>query len=592
MPRYSQNSISEVSRANNIVDVVSSYVQLKRNGTSFTGLCPFHKEKTPSFHVSEDKQLFYCFGCGAGGNIYDFVMRIENLDFVEALKFLAQRAGIQLEEEQSSYRESRDEHNLKQRIYEMNVKAARHFVNNLLDKEAKSAHEYVVKRGLDRHTITRFGIGYAKDEWTDLTEYLKAEGYSPEEIVTAGLAVRNDKGRVYDKFRNRLMFPIINVRGSVVAFGGRALGEDPAKYMNSPETPVFFKGRNLFALNVAKQYGLKQGIILVEGYMDVVSLNQRGIPNVVAGLGTAFTLDQAKLLKRYASEVYVCYDSDEAGQKATLKAIDILAEAGNVIKVVQYTGAKDPDEFILKKGSESFRDLLNNAKAAVEYKILRIRKEYDITEVTEKVAFVNEAAQILSQVENTVEREAYVKRISLETDISQEAINAEINKLIYAREKKAVKKEVFTQNRLPAEVEQARTASVESGSTTTYKAERMLLNIIFFHQKAYEMAKEEADGSLFANDTNSKIFDAIMAYKSKTQEADASGFLSFIDGPLKQQAAAILYKEYQCDSAQAVRDTITKLKGELMNNRMKQLAKEGKVEEINELIRKNTGRRG
>ena len=590
LPRYSQNSISEVSHRNNIVDVVSSYVKLKRNGNSYTGLCPFHKEKTPSFHVSEDKQLYYCFGCGAGGNIFDFVMKMENLDFVDSLKFLAQRAGVTLEEEKGGYTQNEAEVNLKQRIYEMNVVAARHFVDNLLDKNAKTAHEYVKKRMLSRDTVIKFGLGYAKDEWSDLCDFLKEKGYTEDEIVSAGLAVKNEKGRVYDKFRNRLMFPIINVRGSVIAFGGRALGDDPAKYMNSPETPVFHKGRNVYNLNHAKQYGQKDGLILVEGYMDVASLNQYGIPNVIAGLGTAFTDEQAALLKRYASMIYVCYDSDSAGQNAALKSVDILSSAGNKIKVVQFSGAKDPDEFLQKKGAESFRKCLSQALGAVEYKIMRLRSDFDLTDIDGKVAFVTKTAEILATIENQIERDAYIKRIANETDISDAAILTEVNKIIYRTSQKQARNEKYVQqNETAADI---KAQADKAQSTATYKAERMLLNIIFFQRKAFELAKEELSPELFSGEDNKKLFEAMLSYKSETAEAQASGFLSYIDPSLKEKAAAILYREYECDSVQAAKDMIKKLKGELMNSKIKQLAKEGKVEEVNALIRKFTVRRG
>ncbi len=591
MARYTQNSISEVSLKNNIVDVVSSYVKLKRNGNSYTGLCPFHKEKTPSFHVSEDKQLYYCFGCGAGGNLFDFVMKMENLDFVDTLKFLAQRAGVTLVEEKGGYQQNQEEVNLKQRIYEMNVVAARHFVDNLRDAKATVAHQYVAKRAISKETAIKFGLGYAKDEWSDLCDYLRDKGYTDEEMVKGGLAVKNDKGRVYDKFRNRLMFPIINVRGSVIAFGGRALGDDPAKYMNSPETPVFHKGRNVFNLNQAKQFGQKDGLILVEGYMDVASLHQHGIMNVIAGLGTAFTPEQAALLGRYSSRIYVCYDSDAAGQAAALKAVDILSDAGNKIKVVQYSGAKDPDEYIQKKGIESFKKCLVDAVGATEYKVMRLRENFDLTDVDGKVAFVTQAAEILASIENQIEREAYVKRIAAETDISSNAILAEINKIIYKKGQKSTQSAKYIEKR-----ENVRDASMVADTqaigAATYKAETMLLNIMFYGQKAFEIAKDELSGELFANDDHKKLFEAIIDYKSETAEAQAAGFLSYIEPAIKQKAAAILYREYECDSVQAAKDMIKKLKGELMNSKIKQLAKEGKAEEVKELLNKYIERRG
>lgn len=589
MARYSQNSISEVSRRNNLVDVVSSYVKLKRNGNNYTGLCPFHKEKTPSFHVSEDKQLYYCFGCGAGGNLFDFIMHMENLDFVDALKLLAERGGVTLEEEKGSYQQSREELDKKQRIYEMNVLTARHFVENLFEKGAVLPQQYLRKRELTKETAIKFGLGYAKNEWNDLHSFLTEKGFSDREMLDAGLVVKNEKGHIYDKFRNRLMFPIINVRGSVIAFSGRALGDDPAKYMNSPETPVFHKGNNLFNLNLAKQYGQKEGLLLVEGNVDVASLYQRGICNAVAGLGTAFTSEQAMLLRRYSGgRVYVCYDSDEAGQKAATKVVDILTEAGCKANVVRFSGAKDPDEYILKKGVESFRECMKQAVGAVEYKIMRLRSGYDLTNIDAKVAFVTEAAKILAQIENQIEREAYVNRIAAETDISASAILTEIHKLVYQAGKKAVRKEMY------AEQTEEPSTAIENAATqsnVTYKAERMLLNIVFFQRRVFELAKEELSPQLFSGTENRSIYEAMLAFKNEMPEADAAAFLSYIDSSLKKSAAAILYREYECDSVQAAKDMIKKLKGELMNNRIKQLSREGKAEEVNELIRQYTGRR-
>ncbi len=591
MARYSQNSIREVERRNDIVDVVSSYVKLKRNGNHHIGLCPFHKEKTPSFHVSQDKQLYHCFGCGVGGNLFDFVMKMENLDFVDALKFLAQRGGVTLEEEKNGYVPTKEETDLKQRVYEMNVIAARRFVENLMDPTSTVAHDYVKKRGLGREAMTKFGIGYAKDDWNDLCNFLKQKGFSEQEMVSAGLAVKNEKGRVYDKFRNRLMFPIINVRGNVIAFGGRALGDDPAKYMNSPETPVFHKGRNVYNLNNAKQFGQKHGLILVEGYMDVVSLCQSGIPNTIAGLGTAFTPEQASLLKRYAGQIYVCYDGDEAGQAAALKAIDILTEAGNKVKIVSFSGAKDPDEYIAKKGAESFRKCISDAMGAVEYKIMHARNRYDLTDVEGKVSFVTHAAGILAGIENQIEREAYVKRIAAETDISANAILTEINKLIFKEGRRRTQNAKYEERRA-SEAEATAIRQDAAGLTTTYKAEKMLLNVIFFQNKAFEMAKTELKSEFFASKDHRSIFDSMIAYKAENTEADASGFLSYIDEPLKQKAAAILYDEIEGDAVQAAKDMINKLKGEFMNSKIKQLSKEGKVEEVKELLAKYTARRG
>ncbi|MBE7036422.1 MAG: DNA primase [Ruminococcaceae bacterium] len=592
MARYKQSSINEVSRRNNLAELVSGYVHLKRNGTSHIGLCPFHKEKTPSFHVDEDKQLFYCFGCGAGGNIFDFVMRAENLDFVDALQFLAQRAGVTLEEEQQTGgRHDRDAEQRK-RLLELNRLAARHFYENLSKPTAKIAVDYMNKRGLDKKTAIKFGVGFAQESWSDLLDTMQEKGFTKDELVLAGLAVKNEKGRVYDKFRNRLMFPIIDVRGNVIGFSGRALGDDAAKYMNSPETPVFHKGRNLFALNLAKQNGLKEGIILVEGNMDVVSLYQRGITNVVAGLGTALTEEQARLLKRYASQVYVCYDGDEAGQKAAQKAIGLLTEAGNVVKVVSFSGAKDPDEYILKNGPESFRALLKDAHESVEYKLLRLRKQYDIYDLSQKISFLNEAAGVLAEIDSEVAREAYMKRISAETDITVEAIRAEVLKLIYYKNKKQVKKELFGE-RTPERLTQDRADLSHGQSTATYKTERTLLNLIFYHRRAFEFAKEKVQAEWFSSDLHRQLFSQIMAFRAENDDSYAAEFLTGIsDETVKKAAASLLYINFEGDSLQGTKEAAGKLETEYLRKQAAKLAGEGKVKEANEIYQRLNERRG
>lgn len=594
MARYAQSSINEVSRRSSLSDIVSGYVKLKRNGTSYVGLCPFHKEKTPSFHVDEDKQLFYCFGCGAGGNVFDFIMRAENLDFVDTLQFLAQRAGVTLEEEQGANRAVREEESARRkRILEMNRLAARHFYSNLSKPEAEHARAYMNRRGLSKQTAVKFGVGFAPDSWDDLFKHLKNEGYTAEEIVTAGLAVKNEKGRIYDKFRNRLMFPIIDVRGNVIAFGGRALAEgDPAKYMNSPETPVFHKGRHLFSLNLAKTFGAKDGLILVEGYMDVISLYQAGIQNAVAGLGTALTEDQAKLIKRYASQVYVCYDSDEAGQKAAQKAIGLLTEAGNTVKVISYRGAKDPDEYIQKKGAQSFRALLHDSKESLEYQLLRLRQQYDIFDVSQKISFLTETAKILSGIDSEMTREVYIKRLAAETDISAEAIKTEISKLIYYKNKKETRKEIYAESR-PERLAGNFGAVSSEQSTATYKAERLLLNLLFFHRKVYEMVGDRIEGDWFTGAEHKELFGQILSYCKQEQEPDASQFLNALEAEDKRQkAASILYENFSGEAVQAAKEAAEKLETAFLKKKAGQLVKEGKVKEANEILQRIKGRRG
>lgn len=582
MPRYMQSSIDEVLSRSDIVDIASSYVTLKRNGTDFVALCPFHREKTPSFHISSDKQLYYCFGCGSGGNIIDFVMKIENLDFIDAIKFLAERAGITLEEEVYSP-EIQKKHDEREGILKMNKLAAKRYVKNLAEDDAKGAREYAFGRGLNREIISSFGIGYAKESWSDLVDYLRENGFTNDEIVRAGLAVKNEKGNVYDKFRNRLMFPVIDVRGNVIAFSGRALDDSPAKYMNSPETPVFHKGNNIFALNLAKQHSAKDGIILVEGNMDAVSLHSYGFPNAVAGLGTALTDSQAQLLKRYTPVVYLCYDNDEAGQKACEKAIETLSSAGIKLKVLSYSDAKDPDEYLKKKGAESFKKVISTALSATEYKILNIRKKYNLVETGEKVEFINAAAEILSQNQNPVEREIYIKRIASETDISVDSIVAQVNRIIYDKSRKTYKK---TQR----EIQSTRPETTPTKTATpiaSYKAEQMLLNIIFFNLAAFKIAKSEITEEEFADGTHKMLFSQIKKFKEENESTDAGAFMSSLPQDLKSTATGILYKEYTGDSQKIVKEIIEKIKKINFDAKINALAKEGKLDEINELIKAN-----
>ena len=580
MPKFLQSSIDEVLNRSDIVDIASGYVTLKRNGSDFVGLCPFHREKTPSFHISSDKQLFYCFGCGSGGNIIDFIMKIENLDFVDTIKFLAERAGITLEEEVYSP-EIQKRHDKRETILKMNKLTAKRYVANLSGDDAKHAQEYALSRGLRRDVISAYGIGYARDSWSDLVDFLKENGYRNEDIIEAGLAVKNEKGHIYDKFRNRLMFPIIDVRGNVIAFSGRALDDSPAKYMNSPETPVFHKGSNIFSLNIAKQYSAKDGLILVEGNMDAVSLYSYGFKNAVAGLGTALTDQQAQLIKRYAPLVYLCYDSDDAGVKACEKAIDILSAAGIKLKVLSYKDAKDPDEYLKKKGAESFKKVISSALSVTEYKILNIRKKYNLVESGDKVEFINEAAEILSNNENVVEREIYIKRIAAETDISTDSIVAQVNKIIYDKNRKNYKKaERTVQSTKPDTYNRRGSPPI----TATYKSERMLLNVMFFNLSAYKLAKAEITQEELSDNTHKQLFLQIVKFKESNESSDAGAFLSSLPESLKPSAAEILYKEYTGDAQACAKDTIDKIKKHNFNEKINQLAKEGKVDEINELI--------
>lgn len=591
MAFYTDRSIAEVAAKNNLVDVASSYISLKRNGSDYVARCPFHNEKTPSFHINEDKQLFYCFGCGAGGNIFDFVERIENLDFVDALELLAQRSGVTLEKrsERSSYLKENDYHEKCKRLYEINKAAARHFVDNLLLPDSKTAQEYAKKRGITGEALRSFGLGFAKDEWKELTDFLKKSGYNEDDIIEAGLAVKNEKNRVYDKFRNRLMFPVIDIRGNVIAFSGRALGDDKAKYMNSPETPVFVKGKNLFGLNLAKKFSKDSGVILVEGNMDVVSLYSRGFKNVVAGLGTAFTPEQAQLLKRYSREVYVCYDNDEAGKKAALKNIEVLTSYGNKVKVIEVTGAKDPDEYILKMGPDNFKALIKSAIPVLSYKLRIIKEKYDLTDETAKIDFVSEASKMLSEVDSTVEREIYVRNIARETEISEKAIFTEINKLMAKNQKSAeikVKRPNLSQEMTPKSNDFLERKLSGGQNINTYKSERMLLNLVFYNKSALNEAILAGGEELFSSQLNKRLFNIIADFRKEDFSGSASEMLSKTEEQFKKSMTAVLFTEFDMNDVKvASKDVIKKLKGEQMKIRIDSLVKEGNMTEAMKLIK-------
>lgn len=423
MVRYSDNIIEEILSRNDIVDVVSQYVILKRSGRNFLGLCPFHKEKTPSFSVSPDKQIFHCFGCGVGGNVIHFISKIENLNFRESLEMLAEKSGITLPTTNNG--EDLKKQELKEKIYKINELVAELYHKTLYEPIAKPAQEYVKKRKLDNKTLVNFKIGYAPNQ-NILYKFLKDKGFDEEEILKSTL-VKKYNNTYIDSFKNRLMFPILDVRNRVIAFGGRVLDNSLPKYINSPDTVVYNKGRNLYGLNVAKNSKMDK-IIIVEGYMDCVSLHQRGISNVVASLGTALTENQGRLLRKYSEKVIISYDSDGAGQTATLRGLEILKNIGCDVRILQMEGAKDPDEYVIKYGNGRFNLLVENAISLVEFKVKVLEKNLNLKNVNDKIKFLKEIAKLLQKTDSKIEQEIYVDKISKEYKISKEAIYAEINK--------------------------------------------------------------------------------------------------------------------------------------------------------------------
>lgn len=455
MVRYSDELIDEIRNKNDIVDIISQYVILKRSGRNFFGLCPFHKEKSPSFSVSPDKQIFHCFGCGVGGNVFHFIEKIENLSFIETIEMLADRAGINLPTINNNVDDKLLK--LKSRVYDVNETAAKFYHENLYKPTSKEAQNYIKKRKLDNRTLKNFLIGYS-GTFNELYIHLKENGFSDEEILASSLVNRNENGKFIDRFRKRLMFPIQDTRNRVIAFGGRVLDDSKPKYINSPENIVYSKGRHLFGLNVAKREQIKK-IIIVEGYMDAISLHQRGITNVVASLGTAMTESQGRLLRKSSEQVIIGYDADGAGQAATVRGLEILQNLGCDIRILQIEGAKDPDEFVTKYGPERFLKYVDNAISLVEYKVKVLKQNLNIDNANDKIKFLKEIAKELSKISNNIEREVYADKISLEYKISKEAIYSEINKLIYGKndnEKKLVaSKTVKPQKRVVEETNQA-----------------------------------------------------------------------------------------------------------------------------------------
>jgi len=433
MNYYPDDIIEEVRLNNDLVEVVSEYLHLEKKGGSYFGLCPFHREKTPSFSVEPVKQFYYCFGCNNGGNVFHFIMHIENLDFMEALRFLADRAGIALPEPDDN--EQQHKNKLRKSILEVNREAARFFYANLAGKTGQMAQQYLFQRGLSLQTIRRFGLGLSPDDWSVLARALRSKGYDEETLIASGLCVRNKNGSLNDRFRNRIMFPIFDLRGNIVAFGGRVMDNSTPKYVNSPETLCYSKSRELFGMHLARKSTEKR-LLIVEGYMDVISLHQAGIDYAVASLGTALTNMQGRILKKYADEIIMCYDTDTAGRKATDRGLEILSQLGCRVKVLQVPDAKDPDEYIRKNGPEKFKNLVDRAISLLEYKIRQLKMSFPADSAEGKLAFLNGVADLLVEQENIMEREMVMKTISRDYDITIDTLQAEVARRLNQKKRK------------------------------------------------------------------------------------------------------------------------------------------------------------
>lgn len=573
MVRYSDELLDEIKSKNDIVDIVSQYVVLKRAGRNYMGLCPFHKEKSGSFCVSPDKQIFHCFGCGVGGNVFHFISKIENLNFKESVEMLANRAGVELPV--SGNFEDDKLAKLKSRVYEVNKCAAEFYHENLYKPTAKPGQEYVKKRHLDNKTLKAFKIGYS-GRFNELYTELKSKGFTEEEILASCLVNKNPDGKFIDRFRNRLMFPIFDTHERVIAFGGRVLDDSKPKYINSPEDIVYSKGRHLFAFNIARKYNSKT-IIMVEGYMDAVSLHQRGIHNAVASLGTALTEAQGRLLRRSCEKVIIGYDADGAGQAATLRGLEILQNLGCDIRILQIEGAKDPDEFVVKYGPERFQMYVDKAISLVEFKVKMLKKSLDLDNVNDKIKFLNEVAKIVAKVENSMEREVYVDKISLEYKVSKDAIYAEINKLLYANSR--------TEQKLEKKVVPVKNVSIQQDEqpvdVKTKRLESLVIYLLInYPDKSFERLKKLIDNNVIKIERNKVIINKLYEEHEKGNINIENILDLFEDEITVNYLSGIMSSDFEItDVDKCIEDVLVTYRKELLLQRRNEIL--GKIDNSN-----------
>lgn len=503
MARFTDDFLNELRMRCDIEQVISSYVQLKRRGKNLVGLCPFHNEKTPSFTVYPESQSYYCFGCGAGGEVINFIRRAENLDFTEAVRYLCEKASMTMPTD--GYDDSLAQK--RKRTYEINKEAARFFNSCLYTEEGKEGLEYYKMRGYKKSTITKFGLGYAPNKWDGLLKYMRQKGYTYEELYEANLANRSDKdGRVrfYDSFRNRVMVPIIDARGNVVAFGGRVLDDSKPKYINSSDTLVYKKSLGVFGLNFAKN-SKERSLILVEGYMDAISLHQAGFDNVIACLGTALTSEMAHLLSRYCDEVILSYDADEAGQKATARAIGIFNSIGMKLRVVHLSGGKDPDEILRNYGPERFRSLIEGAANDIEFALVRLRNDYDLGTSDGKMKFLEKAAEILANTRSKIAQDIYSSRLSEELGVKKESILIRIDQLSRRNHRQSEKKQ-FADIQQKTMSENTKAAAANDTDIRSIKAEQMLIAALMKSPELYRSMENDLKQEDFSVSSYAKIF--------------------------------------------------------------------------------------
>ncbi len=579
MIRYSDEIIEEVRQNNDIVDIISQYVHLTRKGRNYFGLCPFHSEKSPSFSVSPDRQIFHCFGCGVGGNVYTFLMKIEGITFKEALEQLAERANIQLPKLENNADTAKEE--LKAKVYKVNEFTAEFYHQNLYKPTSKIGQEYVKKRKMNKETLEAYRIGFS-GKFDELYKALKAQGFGEKEILESGLVNKNDNGTYIDRYRNRLMFPICDVRGKVIAFGGRILDDskikDPKfpqpKYINSPENVVYSKGRHLFGLNVAKKDSAKK-LLIVEGYMDVISLHQRGVTNVVGALGTALTEQQGWLLRKSTEQVILGFDADGAGQTAIARSMEILQKMGCDMRVLQIEGAKDPDEYIVKFGEGRFRLAMDNAISLVEFKVKNLKKDLNLENTGDKIKFLNEIAKILSKVENTMEREIYIEKIAQGYNISKEAIYAEVNKLIYNN----TKEDKVLQSREIKPVRENIKNTTEIDEDLKRRENTIISILLDSNANMFAKIKEQIKPEDFKDSVNRKIAEQLYKELEK-EDCNINRLIDSFDEETQNHITMVMATDYEIDNLEkAVDDILQKYEKKKLDNRKQEILKQLEIEE-------------
>ena len=577
------NVLDEIRDRADIVDLIGEYVDLKRSGSNYMGLCPFHSEKTPSFSVSPSKSIFKCFGCGVGGDVITFVMKRENLSFPEAVEFLADKYNVRLEVYKDENKEAREKRN---RLYEINREAGLHFLKNY--QASQKAQLYLKNRMISDKTIRSYGIGYSKDSWTDLYYHLTKMGYREEELLELNLISKSKNGNYIDRFRDRVMFPIINRNNRIIGFGARAFGDAKPKYLNSRETPIFHKGSNVFNINIISRESTRERIILVEGYMDVISLYNSGINYSVASLGTSLTIDQANIIKRMAKDIYICYDSDNAGINATSRAIDIFLQASVKPKIIELEGGLDPDDFIKKNGLEAFEKKIKSAISYIEFKIKKLKENFNLEDSEGLSNFTIESAKILSSIKNPIERDIFVKDFSTKYNISYTAIENYINYLNRNKLKEAKREKVKVKKNINV---------VKSNKT---RAQEELLSYSLLDNDIYKYIKNKIEVFYFTNAMTRAVFEEIP--RLFEEEMEIRDFLSIlesnklvtkefvenimslisdihVDDKIVDELIKTIERNYIQDRKHKILENIEKLQGEENKNLLLESLKE--LQEIN-----------